>query len=410
MSLLQIRPRTAQPTEVVRLAKDVANSNVRERPEHVPGAIEAALPLTPERLELIKAYAENSARRADRVTASRIAQRFAPRPPAVPHADDPQIGTQSPLAAPFSALASGIHRLTAVLVVVALLPNLTLAALWLGAIDLPWSKPATPASSPSSTLAQPAAPLPVLSAPGALEARAGEHVSFPIALDGTDGVPSGSMVVIKGLPQGSRLSNGHRHGATQWTLQPDEIGDLHLVLPAFASRESKLAIELVAPGDRVVAEASTTLILIPDREIAGTAAREVETAPAEPAGEFESQPAEPQVSEPSAQEPSAQALEADMDDETGSIDAAQASAEAVPLPTRRPEPPKSDDPDANWIRPTAYVNLRNAPSATSGVVSVVAKGAKLRVMSRKRGWVQVNDPATSKSGWIYSGNAATTDR
>ena len=86
------------------------------------------------------------------------------------------------------------------------------------------------------------------------------------------------------------------------------------------------------------------------------------------------------------------------------------AVEVVPLPTRRPEPPKSDDADANWIKPTAYVNLRNAPSSTAGVVGVVAKGAKLRVISRKRGWVQVDDPATSKSGWIYSGNAATADR
>jgi hypothetical protein len=36
-----------------------------------------------------------------------------------------------------SALASGICRLTAVLVVAALLPNLTLAAFWLRAIDMP---------------------------------------------------------------------------------------------------------------------------------------------------------------------------------------------------------------------------------------------------------------------------------
>ncbi|MGZ8417096.1 MAG: SH3 domain-containing protein [Methyloceanibacter sp.] len=407
MSLLQIRPRAAQPTGVVRLSKDVANSNLREKPAHVPGAIEAALPLTPERLELIKAYAENSPRQADRVTASRIAQRFAPRPPAVPHADDPQGRVQAPLAAPFFALASGIHRLTAVLILVALLPNLTLAALWLGAIDMPWSKSATPASNLSST---PTQPLPVLSAPSALEARAGEHVSFPIALDGTDGVPPGSMVVIKGLPQGSRLSTGHRMSPTQWTLQPDDIGDLHLVLPAFASRESKLAIELVAPGDRIVADASTTLRLIADRVSAELAVREVESAPSEP----QASDAEAQVTaaaqEPATAELAGATIAAAMDDATASIDAAPASSEVVPLPTRRPEPPKSDDADANWIKPTAYVNLRNAPSSTAGVVGVVAKGAKLRVVSRKRGWVQVNDPATSKSGWIYSGNAATTDR
>jgi hypothetical protein len=392
---------------VAKLPNDVANSNVRASAEHVPGAIEAALPLTPERLELIKAYAENSPRRADGVTASRIAQRFAPRPPAVPHAEEPQPVAQARPAAPFSALASGIRRLTGVLIVVALLPNLTLAALWLGALEWPWSKPAVPASGPGSMPVQATAqqPLPVVSAPSALEARAGEHVSFPIALDGTDGVPPGSMVVIKGLPQGSRLSNGHRHGATQWTLQPDEIGDLHLVLPAFASRESKLAIELVAPGDRVVADASTTLRLIADREMAETAARHVE-----------SESAEPQIADTEAAElamvqgpDAAETPHAVLEEATGSIDA-PTSPEVVPLPTRRPEPPGSDDADASWIKPTAYVNLRNAPSSGAGVVGVVAKGAKLRVVSRKRGWVQVNDPATAKAGWIYSGNAAAAGR
>ena len=406
MSLLQIRPRTVQPAPVARLSNDVANSNVRAGTEHVPGAVEAALPLTPERLELILAYAENSPRRADGVTASRIAQRFAPRPPAVPHAEEPHPVARPPLAAPFSALASGIRRLTGVLIAVAVLPNLTLAALWLGAIDMPWSKPGAP-SGPTSIPVQAAPqPLPVVSAPSALEARAGEHVSFPIALDGTDGVPSGSMVVIKGLPQGSRLSNGRRDSPTQWTLQPDEIGDLHLVLPAFASRESKLAIELVAPGDRVVADAATTLRLIADREPAATPARDIE-----------SEPAEPQVAEPPAVEAgmaqdtaAAEAPHAVLEEATGSIDAALVSPEVMPLPTRRPEPPGSDDGDASWIKPTAYVNLRNAPSSGAGVVGVVAKGAKLRVMSRKRGWVQVNDPATAKAGWIYSGNAAATGR
>jgi SH3-like domain-containing protein len=41
------------------------------------------------------------------------------------------------------------------------------------------------------------------------------------------------------------------------------------------------------------------------------------------------------------------------------------------------------------------------------VVSVVAKGAKLRIVARKRGWVQVADPKTSQSGWIYSGHTET---
>ena len=44
-----------------------------------PGDIEPPLPLTPERLELIKSYAENVLRGAEGSPASQIAHRFAPR-------------------------------------------------------------------------------------------------------------------------------------------------------------------------------------------------------------------------------------------------------------------------------------------------------------------------------------------
>jgi uncharacterized protein YgiM (DUF1202 family) len=400
MSLLQIRPRTAQPNGIARLPKAVANSNDRASADYVTGTTEAPLPLTPERLELIKACAGSRSPHADGVAAFRIAQRFAPRPPALPAGAEPQTAVQAPLTAPFFALASGIRRLTAVLVVVALLPNLTLAAFWLHAIDLPWSKQAPAAKAGAPAPAQTALPPPVLSAPSTLQASAGEHVSFRLALDGTDAVPPNSVIVISGLPQGSRLSSGSRHGGTEWTLKPDEIGDLHLVLPAFAVGESKLAIQLVAPGDRVVADASTTLSLIPDRDIDET---EINGTP--------------EAAEPPTADTQAQAPQAAADDETASIDAVPASQDAappgakvVPLPTRRPEPPKSDEIDANWITPTAYVNLRDAPSPSGVVLGVVAKGTKLRVVSRKRGWVEIDDAATSKTGWIYSGNASPAAR
>ena len=61
---------------------------------------------------------------------------------------------------------------------------------------------------------------------------------------------------------------------------------------------------------------------------------------------------------------------------------------------------------ANWIRPTAWVNLRESPSPTAAVVTIVPKGVKLRIIGRKRSWVQVNNPATSQSGWIYGNNVA----
>jgi uncharacterized protein YgiM (DUF1202 family) len=50
-----------------------------------------------------------------------------------------------------------------------------------------------------------------------------------------------------------------------------------------------------------------------------------------------------------------------------------------------------------------FVNMREAPSSSSPVLGVIAKGAQLPVLDRKRGWVQVTDPATGNKGWIYSG-------
>ena len=84
------------------------------------------------------------------------------------------------------------------------------------------------------------------------------------------------------------------------------------------------------------------------------------------------------------------------------------ASDLPPLPTRRPAARNANDGDqADWIRPSAYVNLRESPTSSAAVVSVIAKGTKLRVMGRKRGWVQVTNPATSQSGWIYSGNTDT---
>ena len=99
----------------------------------------------------------------------------------------------------------------------------------------------------------------VLTAPATLDATAGEDVALPIALDGTDGLPARSIVAISGLPQGSALSNGRPYGETEWTLKSDEIGDLHLDLPNTARGESKLAIKLIAPDDKVIADTETVL-------------------------------------------------------------------------------------------------------------------------------------------------------
>ena len=388
------------------LVKGVANSNIKtEANQPLPARndrsdrIEAPLPVTPERLELIKAYARGRARIADEAATSRIAQRFAPRTPDAP----PPAAAAKPAAVPaqtvpLTGLNAGIRRLAAVLIAAALIPNLTLAVLWLGLVDPPWSESASPSpketekmaatpaapqpeqsSPPAAQAAAPPTFSPVLTAPNVLDAAQGESVSFPIALDGTDGVPEESVIVIKGLPPGSTLSDGYSSGPMEWRLRPDAIGDLRLAIADAAPGETTLLVQLVAPDAKIIATASTTLRT---RSEPGPNPDPFDIAQAARALDIE------------ARAPEA-GLEEKFVVETASID-------TVPLPDRRPEPPG----ESNWIRPTAWVNLRESPSPSAAVVTIVPKGVKLRIIGRKRSWVQVNNPATSQSGWIYGNNVA----
>jgi len=353
---------------------------------HQLGATEAGLEPTPQRLELVKAYAKTALRGAQAPSASQIAQRFAPRAEGAPASGAPRAAPHAPAPAPFAMLASRMRRLAGLVIVAALLPNLTLAAFWLRLIDPPWSKPEALAPSESHLpAAQPGPTLPVLSAPATLDATAGEDVPLPIALDGTDGVPPGSVIAVRGLPPGATLSAGRPADAGDWILRPGEIGDLRLVPAGAARDEALLAIELRAPNDGILADATTILRLAGNpMPAAGDAAAEAETAgsaaPDRPVDELEVGSIAPNAA---------------ATDEPTSL------SEPVPLPARRPVPGTGDG-AVNWVRPSAYVNLRDGPSSTARVVSVVAKGAKLRVVARKRGWVQVADPATAQSGWIYS--------
>ena len=272
-------------------------------------------------------------------------------------------------------LSPGPRALIAVLVLIAMLPNLALGAIFfLGVINTPWS---APDASPTPALSRT-----VLSAPTILEATAAEDISLPIALDGTDGVPARSIIAISGLPQGSMLSSGRPYGETEWNLKTDEIGDLHLNLPSNASGNSKLTIKLVGPDGAIVTD--TGLVL----KINSTARNEL---------------AEAEVSDERVKGLGT----AGKEERFANLDVSRPPGDPVPLPSRRPVRTTSNDVDANWIRPLAFVNLREGPSPSARVVIVVAKGAKLRVIGRKGRWVQVTHSSTSKSGWIYAGNVAT---
>jgi hypothetical protein len=55
-----------------------------------------------------------------------------------------------------------------------------------------------------------------------------------------------------------------------------------------------------------------------------------------------------------------------------------------------------------WVGFSTDVNIRKAPSPTAETLRIAQKGEKLRVMARESKWVEVTDPATSETGWVYS--------
>src|SRR6476661_10998947 len=292
------------------------------------------------------------------------------------------------LLTPFLAFLSGIRTLVAGLIFVALIPNLTLGAMfWLGAINAPWSRFTThPPNESSGPAAQSAVPSPVLSSPAMLEATAGGDITFPIALDGTDGVPARSIIAVKGLPRGSKLSSGRPYDETEWNLKPDEIGDLHLILPSNASGEAKLIIQLVATDGAIIADAAT-LLKTPTNSVTNIGASDAKT--------------EPTV----VDEPAEARGTTGAEERLANLDAAmETPGDLVPLPLRRPAQTSNDD--ANSITLTS-VNLRERPTRSAPALGVVAKGTKLRLIGRKRSWVQVTNLETSEEGWIYARNVVT---
>ncbi|MFZ2019302.1 MAG: SH3 domain-containing protein, partial [Methyloceanibacter sp.] len=128
----------------------------------------------------------------------------------------------------------------------------------------------------------------------------------------------------------------------------------------------------------------------------------------------------PAPSVPTAQSPTAQstgdhggdqqsaATEPNQDDGAAAEEAPsnQPASASSPSDGQTPETSASakvDGQSTNWVTPSVYVNMRDGPSSSSSVIAVIAKGAKLPVLDRKRGWVQVSNPETSEKGWIYSG-------
>jgi Bacterial SH3 domain len=264
------------------------------QPEHSPS--DQIIP--PRSLaERLKAEANGDSPPLGESTATSMAQRFAPDIEAVSSQDfafngPPDEPLQGLSIAQTSAAASrrgawASRALLGILILVSLIPTATVGVLfWPGVFrasglsnafvrghdrEPSEAQQASTANSPALSV-QPKqdveGPSVALTAPNTIAAEAGKEVPFSITLDSANPLPLRSIITISGLPQGSTLSNGRPYGEADWTLRPDEIGDLRLLLPKAASGQADLRIELVAADGTVIASAVTQLAVAPDHRAA----------------------------------------------------------------------------------------------------------------------------------------------
>jgi hypothetical protein len=341
-----------------------------------------------------------------------VPKRFASKPQSE-GSDEAGSPVPETIAAPAARTRSGlsINGLISALVGVALVPTAILfVLLWQGAMRLqadgamPPADGPSAASTPSSTdSAQPeqglTAPEIALSSPDRIEAKEGEEIDFPIAIDATEKLPSRSVIAISAMPDGASFSEGRPYGATGWSLRPDEIGELRFRLPEARSGASDMRIELLAADGAVLAQSETRLNIAADPAKAETASvvesNPEQIAQAEPPKPIEAlpppqrKPAPLAKTEPAVKVTTVKVVTIKPPGPTRPHDGAFALGEAAEAP-------------AEWVEIVSAVDMHARPQQSSETVKVVEKGLKLRVAARDKNWVQVTDPATSANGWIYS--------
>ncbi len=240
-----------------------------------------------------------------------------------------------------------------------------------------------------------------LSSPDRIEAKAGDVIAFPIAIDATEALPARTIIAVTALPEGASLSAGRPYGVTGWSLRPDEISDLQLRMPA-RSGATDMRLELVAGDGTVLAQSETRLsIASADTQMVSASASKPteEVATAEATGSVDSFAPAPR------RKPTASA---------GANPAVKVNTvKVVTVPAPNPARPhdggyglgpatEAPQAPAEWMVTKAAVDIHAKAEQSSETVKVVDKGLKVRVTARDKNWVQVTDPKTSTTGWIYN--------
>jgi SH3 domain-containing protein len=387
---------------------------------------------------------------------------------------------------------SSNRALFVALLIISLVPTaIILGLLWEGAIRLPEegstifkqdratfveTQQASLAAAPQETEARPDI---ALTADSRIEAKPGEEVPFNIAIDSVDMLPARSIIAIRGIPQGATFSQGRPYGSSEWSLTPDEVGDLRIHLRKGTTEGTDMRIELVGADGTTLASATTRLDVAEDPRaalilrsdegdriedlikhgqkmvevgyLAGARAyfkRAVEAGSGEAAlllgacydpafiEKIGAQGIKPDPQEarnwyerakqlgiadadaklaelarewPDTRNPLQEALEGTAPpaaEEAGATGGAEGPADPATQDSGRPAAVVPVGPTSSgkeeWVELSGYVNLRKAPSQTAETLRIAQKGEKLRVIGRKGSWVQVTDPATHETGWVYS--------
>ncbi|MEZ5874958.1 MAG: hypothetical protein R3D30_09075 [Hyphomicrobiales bacterium] len=373
-------------------------------------------------------------------------QRFA-----VPQADeDGAVETSTPVR--LVAKRSGLPRnaVISAVAVAALVPlALLFVQLWQDMMAPGGHEAASPTTSQSGLEV-------ALTSPQRIDASGGDVVAFPIVIDATAALPARSIVAVTAVPQGAVFSQGRPYGDNGWSLRTDEIAGLRLRLPA-QSDATAMHLELVAGDGTVLARSQTELSITPappqvamvddpimagyletaaidsaasdpvaqvaaidstPTEIPSTAAEEIAQAESVTnaqtilaAEETESAPTDEAPPPPPAQKPSSSA-----DNGAPTVNTVKTVSIAPPRPTKPHDGAMAlgapaDEPQGTgeWMETKTAVDMHAKAEQSSDTVKVAQGGVKMRVMARDNRWIQVNDPTTSTTGWIYDRFLTPTD-
>jgi hypothetical protein len=233
-----------------------------------------------------------------------------------------------------------------------------------------------------------------LSSPDRVAGDAGEVVAFPIAIDSAAALPARSIVAISSLPEGASFSQGHPYGDTGWSLGADETAGLRLQLPA-QSDTTDIRLELIAGDGTMLAQSATQLSIAPPQVAANEGAALGETASADETGSIAPPPQEPSAAataEPDVTVTTVKTVTVEPPRETVPHDGAMALGSPADAPQGTGE----------WMVTKTAVDMHARAEQKSETVKIAQGGIKVRVTGRDRNWIQVHDPASGTTGWIYN--------